>query len=65
MMLQEEIRMSQKELSQVALFESIKKAEITQKKVAELLGLTREQVCRKFKKYKHRGPKSLAYGARG
>lgn len=64
-MLQEKICMSRKELDQITLFESIKKRRITQKKAAELLGLTREQVCRKYKKYKDGGPKTLAHKARG
>ncbi|MEX0848953.1 MAG: ISNCY family transposase [Candidatus Dependentiae bacterium] len=57
--------MSRKEVDQITLFESIKKAEITQKKAAEFLGLTREQVCRKFKKYKQGGPETLAHRGRG
>lgn len=64
-MLQEKIIMSRKELDQITLFESIKKGGITQKKAAELLGLSREQVCRKFNKYKSKGPATLVHGGRG
>lgn len=64
-MLQEAIRMSRREMDQIAIFESIKKGEITQRKAAEILGLSREQVGRKLKKYRLYGPESLVHKGRG
>lgn len=65
MILKERILMSRKEIDQIAIFESIKKREITQKKAAEILKLSREHVCRKLGKYMKGGPESLIHKGRG
>lgn len=59
------IAMSNKEITQVEVFEKLKRREIKQGHAARLLTLSVRQVRRKLKKYKLEGAKSLAHKGRG
>lgn len=63
--MKENTTMSNKEISQIELFEKLVRKEIRQKKAAGILGLSVRQVKRKLRKYKLDGAKSLVHKARG
>jgi len=60
-----DIVMSDKEINQVEIFEKLKRREIRQKKVSEILSLSVRQIRRKLHGYRTYGAKSLAHKSRG
>ena len=60
-----DIRMSKSELDQIVIIDSTIKGKITQKKAAEVLGLSQRQIQRKIQSYRLRGPEGLAHKSRG
>jgi transposase len=63
--LEMDIRMSKLELDQIVIIDSTIKGKITQKKAAEILGLSQRQVQRKIQSYRLKGPEGLAHKNRG
>jgi hypothetical protein len=59
------ITMSTKEINQIAIFEKLKKREITQILAAQILKLTSRQVRNKIKRYIKDGPGGLVHRRRG
>lgn len=60
-----DIVMSNKEISQIELFEKLVRKEIKQTKAANILDLSVRQIKRKLRQYKLSGAKSLIHQARG
>lgn len=60
-----DIFMSQKEISQVEIFEKLTRKEIRQKQAAKILDLSVRQIKRKLQSYKLGGAKSLVHQSRG
>jgi len=61
----EKIIMSRREMEQVKVFESLKRAEISQAAAAALLKITARQVRNKLKRFKAKGPEGLIHKSRG
>ncbi len=57
--------MSKKELQQVTILEKLMRREINQKDGAIILNLSARQIIRKLKKFREKGPESLAHKNRG
>lgn len=60
-----DIRMSKREVDMISMFDCILKGEISQKKAAEILGLTPRQVRRRQRRYEAFGALGLAHKNRG
>jgi hypothetical protein len=59
------ITMSRKEIKQIAVFEKLKKKEISQVLAAQILALTTRQMRNKIKRYLRYGPRGLVHKRRG
>ena len=57
--------MSQKEISQIGIFERLQNKQMKQKEAGMILNLSTRQIRKKLKAFRRLGPKSLIHGSRG